>query len=272
MEAGSIYSLKIAFGFSTIAQYNVLFNYLLDNNVYSEIHYCLCEDNIKRYRESYPEKYKNDLKILCNFLFPDPRIIQKEELSAPLIEIEDVISQYSIPNNLTLDYRNLITEEPILKEDYITINTKIADIFHNDLDIFFPIFLSLLESSKYKIVLLGERNMSPCLEYTIHKDYYNCIYDKLLEGNLNCIDMTYDETYNGYSIEAIKRTMNICKYSKLNIVLNSGGALAISESLGNTCVITSNLGSIASRPYKIANVYHISNKKGILDDISSLIN
>jgi hypothetical protein len=271
MKSSSVYSLKINYGLSVISFYKVLFNYLLDNNIYSEIHYCLYEDNIKRYRESYPEKYKDDLKILCDFLFSDSRIIQKEELSEPLIEVWDIISQYSIPNNLTLDYRNLIIEEPIIKEEYITINTKIADVFHNDLDAFLPNLLSLFKESKYKIILLGERNMSPCYEYTIHKDYFSCIYNKLLEANLNCIDMTYDETYNGYSIEAVKRSMNICKYSKLNIVLNSGGALAISVGVGNTYVITSKLGSITSRAFKITNIYDISKMKDILDDISSLI-
>ena len=271
MEDRSIYYLKISFGFCTISQYNVLFNYLLDNKIYSEIHYCLSEDNIKLYRESYPEKYKSDLKILCNFLFSDPRIIQKEELSVPLIEIDHIISQYSIPKNLNLNYRKLITEEPILKEKYITINTKITDVLHNDLDSLMPHLLYLLQISRYTIVLLGERSMSPCVEYTIHKDYFSCIYDKLIEADLNHIDMTYDETYNGYSIDAIKKSLNICKYSECNIVLNSGGALALSESVGTTYVITSNIDSITSRPYKTTNIYNINNKKEFLDNLSSLI-
>lgn len=267
----SIFSLKIYFGISVLTQYKVIFDYLLDNKIYSEIHYCLDEDIIKTYRGNYPENYMNDMKLLCTFLFSDPRIIQKQELNATLVEVGSIILQYTIPNNLVIDYRKLITEEPILKEKYITINTKITDVLHNDLDSLMPHLLYLLQMSRYTIVLLGERSMSPCVEYNIHKGYYSCIYNKLIEANLNHIDMTYDETYNGYSIDAIKKTLNICKYSECNIVLNSGGALALSESVGTTYVITSNIGSIITRPYKTTNIYHIKDKKEFLADLSSLI-
>jgi hypothetical protein len=267
-----VYSLKLAFGLALIMEYNVIFKYLLDNKIVSQIHYMINRDNIIELRPNYPEVYITDMRKACDFIFSDSRIVQKEELDACAFSPQEIISRFSIPKNLILDNRHLITEEPIIKDEYITINTKTNEVFNTHIESMLPYVIEILKRSKYRIVLIGEKNITPCIEYDIHKQYINCIYTRLLDANLNYIDMTYENTYNGYSIEAIKKSMNICKYSKCNIVFNSSGALTLSLSVGNTHVILTNIDGIKSRSYVVPNLYHIIHDiYSFLDYLTALI-
>ena len=233
-----ILQLKIDYGISIFSQYKVIFNYLLDKKIVDEIHYCLNREIIEHYRGNYPIDYIIDMKTLVEFLFNDPRIIQIDNNSFNPLTTGDLQTKFDLPKKLVLDYIPLISEEPIIKENYITINTKIVDIDLNILSTFIPTLLHILKNSNYTIVIIGEKNMSECLEYKIHKDYFGCIYNDLISANLKYIDMTYPETYNGYSIESVKRSMNLSKYAKHNIIMNSGGALALGLGFGNVIGLT----------------------------------
>jgi len=227
IEMANIYQFRLAFGICLILQYKVFFNYLLEHKVIDEIHYSFDEELIQKYRGNYPACYKDGMIKISEFLFNDARIIHKENQDFQFCCRYQLKYEFKIPNNLVLDYKSLITEDPLIKEEYIMINTKVVDI---DLDILrqtMPQLLYILKHSNYTIVIIGEKNMTECHEYTIHKDYYCCIYNNLIGANLKCIDMTYNETYDGYSVEALKKSMNLSKYAKHNIILNSGGALAL---------------------------------------------
>jgi len=232
-----IHTFKLQFGICVILQYKVFFNYLLEKKITDEIHYVFDENLIKHFRGDYPVSYTDGMKIVAKFLFNDPRIKEIDGQDIQLYPVANVQQDFNIPNNLPLDYKSLITEDPIIQGDYITVNTKIIDVDLEVLRKLLPDFLDILKQSKYIVVIIGERNMTSCMEYTHHKDYYGCIYQDLINANLNCIDMTYPETYDGYSIERLKKSMNLSKYAKHNIILNSGGSLALGLGFENVIAL-----------------------------------
>ena len=252
-----VYEFRLAFGICLILQYKVLFNYILEHKIIDEIHYSFDEEKIQLYRGNYPAYYKDGMKKIAEFLFNDSRIIQKENQDFQFCCRYKLQYEFKIPNNLVLDYKSLITEEPLIKEEYITINTKVVDINLDILSKIMPQLLDILKHSKYTIIIIGEKNMTECHEYTIHKDYYCCIYNNLIGANLKCIDMTYTETYDGYSVEALKKSMNLSKYAKYNIILNSGGGLALGLGFENVIGLCGTISSEYNMfDYSLSQIFH----------------
>jgi len=125
---------------------------------------------------------------------------------------------------------------PVIPGEYITINMKTS--VHEMGKLFLREVIDILKTSKYPVVLMGERMLSPCREYKILTDV-SSIYSNVSDKLPNAIDCTYEETVNQNDHDLVMRNANIYQHAKYNIAMNSSGALGFVSLFGNIIALTS---------------------------------
>lgn len=129
------------------------------------------------------------------------------------------------------------------KRNYIIINTKVSqekflnnqlkDLYNNNKKRLFD----LLNSYKnLYVVLTGEKKMSKCVEYDVHR--YFVIYDDLISNINNCIDLTKDTTEDLYDYDLIIKNLNIIENSIFNISIGFGGQATIYTLLNDSILLS----------------------------------
>lgn len=142
------------------------------------------------------------------------------------------ISNYNFNSAYLFDNYKFNKYYENIYEDYIIIHTKarfdyLSNKFNteiiNKLIVFFRNF-----KSKFKIILLGERNVEQNLEAVTHnmKSLYECLI--LLKHNNIVIDLTYDTLYSGNDYDDFEKDLCMINYGKYNIGFGFGGPLNIS--------------------------------------------
>lgn len=115
-----------------------------------------------------------------------------------------------------------IYEEYVIFHTKCRINNKILNIdnLKKNLEEFYKTL-----KSKYKIVLLGERN-SPN-QYESKLIHISTIYEQLksLKINNHVLDLTIPNIYNDLNFENYKKDLNLIIHSKYNIIVGEGGQL-----------------------------------------------
>jgi hypothetical protein len=111
--------------------------------------------------------------------------------------------------------------------EYIVFHTKSRLSLSNDNQFIknklIELFINL--KSKYKIVLLGERNFPETFEKKFH--HIITIYDELqyLKNNNEVIDLTCDSIYNNLDLNNYIDDVNVISFAKFNLFFGLGGLL-----------------------------------------------
>jgi hypothetical protein len=200
---------------------------------------------MEKYR---PENTVPYIEFVYNFmklLFPEKNCNVTKDQSYPFLTSLHLCYNFGyLPKILNLQ-SFLCPYERNISEQYITIGTKVRDLYRNKFNIYYKNIFDQINKSNYKVVILGEKNLSNNIEYKIHgpnKTYsiYNEIISSINKNKI--IDMTLSKIELP-NIEAIKKDCSIMKYAEKNIVFGYGGNLALAMSSGNTeCYIPQDCG------------------------------
>lgn len=121
---------------------------------------------------------------------------------------------------------------------YIVFHTKLRPAWEivKRIDVIKNMFRSLCESykSKYRIVILGERNLKKDLEVDMLS--ITTIYDELmlLKNNNDVIDLTDDIIIPDY--ERLKKSIDVIRGAVCNICFGHGGAFCLSITYSKLCI------------------------------------
>ena len=221
----NILEINIYFGVSVIMKYNAIFTTLLDEKKVDKIHVSLAIDVIKKYRDTYSDTYTQNFYDIMKYIFEDPRIILCQSNTYPTLDINELLKKY----NTTLTYRILpqVTRlPPIFTFDYITISTKILNVLSKtEYELIKPLFYKIVSEINIPIILLGERTVKSCHEYTIHNTY--SIYNDLKSFLPNAIDKTIESSEGSTELDPLLESLSILNKSKLNIFMSCGGVSVI---------------------------------------------
>jgi hypothetical protein len=210
--------------------YKMMFDYLIEHNLVKDIYYTFPQH---AFRPDYPRQYHDDLLKLFKTIVPSRcyYIGESDSRCVPwgwdhMAAIFEIPPQRFPLRNTFPRYASFI---PV---PYVTLNMKVSAISKDSLTWVIPNLISVLNNSKYAVVLVGERSTTPCLEYQLLPDHIS-IYADVSKKLTRVIDMTYDETCNANSFENIQKSATLYTHSKYNILMNSSGGLGFLCFFGN---------------------------------------
>jgi len=220
--------INIYWGLSILLKYREAFEYLINNNICSKIIFSIDNKSFKilrgkQYKEDFFIKYYSFMDYINN----NDKIVCEKHMDFPTVSIVELINKYNIPTNkiLKLNY-NLIKKKNSYNCKYITISVKtlnLQSIFYQRKKEIFECINNYALSNNYKIIIMGEKKITNCKEYTIHKAYN--IYNDCMQY-INCniiIDNTYKNSLLNNNLNEFLDNTSIFHYSKLNIYFGDSG-------------------------------------------------
>lgn len=236
--------IKLCFGLSHMILYFLIFK----NSPNINFNICMNIETFNNLRKGYDISYiENQLSFLlylCKYYKLNNIYIKNNnnELNSLLI------NEWKLDNIKINLYDEFIPNIEIEYNNYIIINTKVSQIFFNDNELFDlwnnklkSELCDIINKSNLKIILIGEKNMSNCLEYNIHR--YFMIYNDLKNNisNNKIIDITDNNTIDLYEIDKIIKNMNIIKKAKFNISIGFSGCTILYTLLNNSLIFSHRL-------------------------------
>jgi hypothetical protein len=212
-----------------------------------------------------PKKYLNFLNIFIEKLFDNPEITYEEDMNN-LLEL----STYDFNGAYLFDHYNFGNFFENIYGEYIVIHTKarfdyLSNKFNNEIiNLLVPFFNNF--KSKYKILLLGEKNVEQNAEAKIHNII--SLYDDLLllKNNNDLIDLTYDMLYSSNDYNDFEKDIHIINNAIYNIGFGYGGPLNISMAFS-----LNNIFYVDKLEHKCLDTYQKINKN-IFRNIDEFIN
>jgi hypothetical protein len=227
--------LALEHGLGCALLYKGLFDYLLQNNLVDLIEYTIPPSDL---RKEYPEEFQTTLLSTVDAIMDNPAIVQRQGVSYPGRTWRELMSMFDIPLRVPMRVPVLESATPPLPGRYVTLNMKVTDIKKSDLAVYLPIFVSILQRSKYPIVLTGERDLTPCSEYTIHANTMVSIYSFVREHLPSAIDRTYPETKVANTLDTLKSSAALYQHAAYNLLINSSGGLSLATIFGRLIALT----------------------------------
>lgn len=229
--------MKIALehGLGCALLYKGLFDYLLQNDLVDLIEYTIPPSDL---RKEYPAEFQTTLLSTVDAIMDNPAIVQRQGVSYPGRTWRDLMSMFDIPLRVPMRVPALESDTPPLPGRYVTLNMKVTDIKKADLALYLPILLSILQQSKYPIVLTGERDLTPCSEYTIHANTMVSIYSSVRQHLPSAIDRTYPETKVANTLETLRSSAALYQHATYNLLMNSSGGLTLTTVFGRMIALT----------------------------------
>jgi|ETNvirnome_2_130_1030620.scaffolds.fasta_scaffold10817_2 hypothetical protein len=218
-------TVKLYPGIGNYLKYKTIFNELLSLGKFDEIRCSVSRAVVEDSRGSYEDIeawYQSHYDVL-NFLFSKDKNItvvdnQEFELRHPRDFALPIVPK--IQKDIIKEFSGFLD----LPDEYVTITPKVwSDTFHYDhYESLKKDFFKALKSLESKIVIIGERNITPSREYSVVPCF--SIYEDIVSEFPDHIDMTTPETKNNNDIPELKRSFYIMNNAKLNILLTHSGA------------------------------------------------
>lgn len=207
-------------------------------HLYSEINLAFYEPFFGGFRHDSKE-YREFLDLFCKKLFSDKIYKFVSFDNQPLRNCSTLLSQNGIPP-IRPRLKSLLTE-PIenIYGDYLVVTTKTRQLsrtnFNNIKNIYFEILNKL--TNKYKIMILGEREIEYNPEYTYFSDehiysLYNDYINNLSSDKI--IDLTIPKL--GVTAPDLNQYLKDCSLmgnAKYNITLGIGGNFCTAVAIGS---------------------------------------
>ena len=220
--------ININFGISIILNYYNVFEHLIINKIFEYIYVSIDNNILKYYRNTTNNKIFNDYVIFLKYLNQFKNIIIENDYNEKYknICVSELSRIYNIPIKYKI-YDQLIINDYHLNFEYITISTKILGIPYSIFERYKNILFNKLNNINCKIIILGEKEVTKCIEYDIHETY--SFYNDLINNLNNYIDMSIDNNTLNAELDPLLKTFKIYNKSKLNIFISNGG---VSELMG----------------------------------------
>jgi hypothetical protein len=210
----------------------ILKMYKINNNI--KINTIIISEKFVQTYRSHPKKYIEFLNIFIHNLFENITIQYEKD---DLIDIFR-LSNYNLNQLYLFDYYKFKNTYENIYGQYIVFHTKArfdycSQKFNSKcLDILSNFFQNV--NFKYKILILGERNVEQNIEAKIHNiiSLYNILI--LMKNNNEIIDLTYDELYSGNEYNDFEKDCNIINNAICNIGFGYGGSLNICMAFSKT--------------------------------------
>ena len=259
--------ININFGISIFLKYNYIFEYLLNNNIFSEIYVSIDKNTFNYYRNTYPDSFYDEYYDILKLIITNDKIKILYNEKYKLIGVNELLQNY----NITIKYNilnHLISNEKYIEDNYITITTKIFNtIKYDDYILIKDKFFDKLNKSKYKIVLLGEREITSSNEYKLYDNY--SIYNDCIANLNNKLDYTVDSSISNNNINLLKKSFNILHHSKLNIYFSTSGISIITLFTSNN--ILGLILPVLVNYYNTNDFLHENKNISICDNINILL-
>lgn len=234
-------NVNMCFGLASIIQYFIIFL----NNPQTLYKIMFSKKLINQYRNNYDDTYyTNQIKIIKH-------IISYNNMTNVIFE--DNNEDYKIPFDIVqfpikvkyIIYKDLVKSlSDIQYNNYILINTKVLCGNNGNIEKGWNNFKSelfnLFNSSNINIMVTGEKKISKCHEYDIHKTI--SIYDDIINNikSDKLIDLTSNDTISLYDIDKVLYNIELMKKSKFNIMIGDGGAYILHSIFNNTITFGNN--------------------------------
>jgi len=227
--------LNLEHGLGCAIVYKPIFDYLLECGLTDIIEYTMHPSDL---RKEYPEEFQTTLLATVDTLFGNPKIVQQTSVNYPTRTWRTLMQVFDIPLRIPTRIPALESETPCISGRYITLNMKVTDVPRETFESYLPYLLSILQSSRYPIVLTGERELTPCREYEIHRDSMFSMYPYIRDKLPLAIDKTYAETKVANTIETLRGSANLYQFATHNVLLNSSGGLSLVAVFGKMIALT----------------------------------
>jgi hypothetical protein len=218
---------------------------LLNHNRTETIKISICKKILNEFRQN-SINYKNFCFDYIKYFLQDYTIDFIEEDNSNFVWNQDykLFGDIINNNNLREYIKNKLSNGTSSPSEYIVIFTKIRDLDKKIYKSISDDFYTIINNTKNKVILLGEREVNYQGEYAIHGDekiysiYKDCKekinYEKL-------IDLTIP-TYNfdNFSLESIIQDMTTISNAKNVIIFGGGGFFCLSLFVGNLISLTNN--------------------------------
>lgn len=136
-------------------------------------------------------------------------------------------------------------------------------------------FVSLINSSGVKILLLGEREISKCQEYVIHNEVLGneSIYSFLRENLRSTIDRTYASSKESYSKSLFYDSCDYLGNSICNIHIGNGGGVHLFSQFENLVQLgePDRMLSYLADDKKLTKPEHVLNERAFLERVREKI-
>lgn len=198
------------------------------------------DKNIIQIYKNGDSNYMKFLKDIGNLLFTEPPYYF-DSISYPAIHTFNTTKNLYIPGKPNLEHK-LCKGTPLnLGQEYIVITTKIRGMARKT---FYPLSIKLWQtlrqlSTKYKIVILGEREVEKNIEYLGNPDLAYSIYDQIIANlPINCIiDLTIPALGNiAPTLSQIQQDGLIMRQAKFTITLGMGGNVWLAAGSGSQVI------------------------------------
>jgi len=210
----------------------MMFDYLIEHDLVANIYYTFPQH---AFRPNYPPQYHDDLVALFQTIVPKRchYVPNSDDTRCIPWAWDHICAIFEIQSQrFPLRPTFPLYDSPMVRGPYITLNMKVSAIQKNVLEWVVPKLIDTLNYSMFKVVLVGERATTPCLEYELLPDHIS-MYADVRPRLRNVIDKTYDETCNANSLENIKTSATLYTHAKYNIIMNSSGGFGFLAHFGN---------------------------------------
>jgi len=259
----NILKIKIYFGISIILKYNYLFEELLINNIFDEIHVSLDKNILIKYRETFDEDFYLKYYDIMKLIFINNKIIISDNQDYESIDLISLKNRFSLNIKYSI-IDHIINNKNKYNFEYITLSTKVLNALDkNEYEKNKYQFFNTLNKYNNKIILLGEQNIKICNEYTIHKTY--SIYDDCIKYLNNYIDNTILDTGLVNDIEHLLESFDILNKSKLNIFISCAGISVISLYTSNNII------GLTLDNYDNNDLIHIDKNINLLNNLNDFL-
>jgi hypothetical protein len=221
----------ITLGIGGIVVSNIVFKNLLKQKIFSDIYVYPVRTGVDLFRDTFPKDYFDKFYDIMDCVFEDKHIHvcrsspSSDDSQMLTMCTYELAKQYNIQIKLEPYYLYHISDKtPLIQKPYITINMKILTYKNQEFfnEISYRMCNLLNKYCFIPTVLLGERKITKCYEYTVCHNVYS-MYEYLSTNLKNTIDYTIEESSNMNDVDDVKKMFNIVRHSELNIYCSGSG-------------------------------------------------
>jgi hypothetical protein len=236
------FSKNIALGIGDIIYYKAIFDSYKD--IYNIVNFGLEMSLIEAFRPNKKDEYLDFILKFIDLLYKDDnRYTIESPGKFPFSPINDLLFDlnriYHIPLQKPNYAKYLCKGESLNIGEYIVINTKVRNFNNAKYRQIYNVFYKILNelSLKYKIVILGEKEIERNVEYSCPANINNIfgLYRDIKNSISNITDLTVPALgITTPDIDKIQQDCLIMNEAKACITIGLGGGFCLSTAVGNT--------------------------------------
>lgn len=225
-------TIRTHVGIGDLLNMKAMLDLAVKERKFSKVQICPDKEIIRAYRND-SASFKVFLNKLMTLLFSDPHY-QIIDNNGPSVDHIELCNNYRL-KIVKPSFKHLVPNGKDLGVGkYVVVTTKIRHVSRHEYDKFKARYIEVLNriSSKYKIVLMGEKQISNNAENAHHgpNEIYS-IYDDL-KSIINVLDLTVPESTN-FDFESFIQDCYVMSKANNTVTVGEGGNFAIAMAFSN---------------------------------------